>query len=202
MNFSLSFCFSFFFLFLFHFGVFLFCNFWDFWNLLFGIALRCLFGIHGNFVNNQLHGINKYMSIWTQRVHVVLLLLLLLLLLFGFSSLFISYFSQVFFAFVLLTGSATFWQSFLFSVCCALFFVSFTFHFVVVVIVVFVTLSHWVCFVYGFSLFSFLIFLVDSKICLTLFDDLFTNSFLFFSLVSLVLVVCLLPLLLFIILVL
>lgn len=31
-------------------------------NLLFGIALRCLFGIHGNFVNNQLHGINKYMG--------------------------------------------------------------------------------------------------------------------------------------------
>lgn len=68
---------------------FSFLNFWNFWNLLFGIALRCLFGIHGNFVNNQLHGINKYMSIWTQRVHVVLLLLLLLLLLFGFSSLFL-----------------------------------------------------------------------------------------------------------------
>lgn len=160
-------------------GFYFFFNFWDFWNLLFGIALRCLFGIHGNFVNNQLHGINKYMSIWTQRVHVVLLLLL-----FGFSSLFVSYFSQVFFAFVLLTGSATFWQSFLFFIFCALFFLSlFTLLlllFVVFVIVVFVTLSHWVCFVYGFSLFSFLIFLVDSKICLTLFDDLFTNSFLFF----------------------
>lgn len=73
---------------------------------------------------------------------------------------------------------------FLFCVCCTLFFLSlFTLLlllFVVFDIVVFVTLSHWVCFVYGFSLFSFLIFLVDSKICLTLFDDLFTNSFLFF----------------------
>lgn len=62
LNFSLSFCVCFILVSIPLWG-FSFFIFWYFWNLLFGIALRCLFGIHGNFVNNQLHGINKYMSI-------------------------------------------------------------------------------------------------------------------------------------------